>query len=160
MPGVSRGADLVRSRPMSPRKLSPSILAALGLSACVDGCDPADLPLVGVLFGDGGDDGGDGVHPCLKVAPCLEPVPTPPVGPCLEAPAVDTGPCLEIAVPTPVTNPVPLHPCLRMVPPPPPPPPPPSGPPGGAIQPSRPDVLASLVDEGVLAADVLERLPR
>jgi hypothetical protein len=168
---------------MAPRKLSPSVLAALGLSACVDGCEPADLPVVGRLFDDGGDD----VAPCLKVAPI--PVPPEDVGPCLEAPMADTAQrpsdrevhaCLKVVMPTtPITKPAPVGPCLRMAPPrvgpclrvrPPSYPPPTPSPPNvpvddgaGALEDDCPepiDVLAALVDEGVLAPDVLDRLTR
>lgn len=113
---------------MAPRKLSPSVLAALGLSACVDGCDPEDLPIVGRLFEE---DGGD-TQACLNVpAPQPPPIEVPPedVGPCLEI-AMDTGtnpkptpapvpedvqPCLLIVMPAPVTQPTPVGPCLKVV---------------------------------------------
>ncbi len=112
---------------MAPRKLSPSVLAALGLSACVDGCEPEDLPIVGRLFEDG--QGPEDTQPCLNVP---APVP-PPVGPCLDmvadtglpkpAPSPSPAPeevqaCLLIVLPDPVTQPAPVGPCLKIAQPP------------------------------------------
>ncbi|MEZ4322575.1 MAG: hypothetical protein R3F61_34225 [Myxococcota bacterium] len=172
---------------MNPRKLSPAVLAALGLSACVDGCDPSDLPLVGSLFGDGQDD--DTVGPCLNVMCLSQPIPQP----------VDTGvqACLKVVEPEPVTQPIRVGPCLRMAPPrppnptapvpvpvpdpaPAPAPPVPEPPVGpcldfappemprvpadspqdGAVVPVRVEVLAALVDAGVLAPDVAKQARR
>jgi len=124
---------------MSKSKLPPAVLAALGLSACVDGCGPEDLPLVGRLFehdapdetvmpclslppdtGTPHPDAGDfpPLHPCLKVAI----PPQPPVTPCLSPPLkpqppIRVGPCLRVA-PTqkPVVTPMPVGPCLKMAP--------------------------------------------
>lgn len=112
------------------RKLPPSILAALGLPACVDGCDPTDLPVVRDLF----DDDEPSMHPCLNVAmprpadtdepvlspvpigPCLEMMPEPRVGPCLKMPPQPrVGPCLDFPAPAP-TPPPRVGPCLRMMP--------------------------------------------
>ena len=123
---------------MSKRTLSPAILAALGLSACVDGCGPEELPLIGRLFQNDGPE--DAVTPCLSppldtgpppVAPGVPPMhpclkvalpPQPPVGPCLSPPVtppppVRVGPCLRIAPKQkPVVSPIPVGPCLELVP--------------------------------------------
>ncbi|MEZ4319769.1 MAG: hypothetical protein R3F61_19800 [Myxococcota bacterium] len=110
-------------------RLPPAVIAALGLSACVDGCDPADLPLVGGLFRDGGE---DEARPTPEVLPCLSAIDTgvrgspdlPPVGPCLSVPP-EVGPCLS---PVPQPPPPVRPPCLSVVRPPSPAPNPPVGP--------------------------------
>ncbi len=106
---------------MSRKKgLPPAVLAALGLSACVDGCQPADLPILGRLFEEAAD-----TQPCLSidvvdtgVGPCLsEVMPDPP--PVADPPPV--GPCLSPPPPPPPPQPR-VGPCLSPVPQPPPPP--------------------------------------
>ncbi|MCB9677882.1 MAG: hypothetical protein H6737_22465 [Alphaproteobacteria bacterium] len=174
-----------------PRKLSPALLAALGLTACTDGCHPSDLPLVGTLFDDGGD---DRVGPCLEMMPCLSP---PPIdtdaGPCLNVPEpeppglcliarpavpitqpIRVGPCLKIRRPEPIPEP-PVAPCLKPVAPPrpsvkpcldfvvPPQAPLPTPAPddqSGLVLPDRVEVLATLLDSGILPPDVLDRIDR
>ncbi|MCA9297933.1 MAG: hypothetical protein H6737_16930 [Alphaproteobacteria bacterium] len=70
------------------RRLPPAVLAALGLSACVDGCDPSDLPLVGDLFEP------VATHPCLSIAPVDTDQPVPEVHPCLSE-IFEVQPCLS-----------------------------------------------------------------
>ena len=193
--------------PKTPKKsLPPAVLAALGLSACVDGCDPGALPIVGDWFDQGGD---TDIQPCLtvEIPPCLSVIAPQPVSP--EPPV---GPCLKVARPTPVIQPVPVGPCLELAPdpkpqvmpcldfaepepvrvgpclrvarprppkgkclskieppvqpclsPPPAPPPPPTIPEAeqeGRVPSPVQDVVAALIEEGVLPDDVRERLTR
>lgn len=126
---------------MAPR-LSPTLLAALGLASC-DGC--RDLPLGACLEpAPVNDDGDPRVGPCLtpmanpppdQPPPDQRPPEDPPFGACLKIAPPDpdpvTHPCLEYAVPetipevkppeTPVhpclsPPPAPLHPCLSIAP--------------------------------------------
>ena len=159
---------------MRKKTLSPAVLAALGLTGCIDSCNPLE-PLE--FFRDGDD---DEVHPCLSmvvepdpeveppVHPCLSPPrppPDPPIGPCLKIAPPRVGPCLRMVMPRPVTQPAPspgmdleleVGPCLTD--------PfepaiqPPEGDPSGSAHHRSDDVVAKLISEGLLSADVVERL--
>lgn len=153
---------------MRKKTLSPAVLAALGLTGCIDSCNPLE-PLE--FFRDGNE---EEVHPCLSVM--VEPEPVPPVHPCLSPPVkpdpiLDIGPCLKIApprvgpclrmvMPRPVIQPVPdqdveVGPCLsdRVEP-----AFPLEGDPSGSVPQRSDEVVAKLISEGLLSADVVARL--
>ena len=98
-----------------PRKLTPSVLVALGLGAackpvadvkpCLDIPVDTDTDVRSDTDTDAGDTDTPPVEPCLEIAiqPCLKySVCLSPIEPCLdmdvclEAPPPETGPCLDV----------------------------------------------------------------